>query len=203
MHSWIRWHRNLHPDSVFRCRPCTLVPDGIGKPINADGGIPREMSKLKVRDLMTTQVVTLKADETVKKAVLKLALDNISGAPVVDNRNHLLGILSENDILHMIMAYQIKLDRENSDSVMLTYSMDSSSEPDERLRMISEEISNKPVSEIMTRTVLTTSPDASIMEVLRSMIDMEVNRLPVLEKGVVVGIITRGDIIFALYKRKV
>ena len=35
------------------------------------------------------------------------------------------------------------------------------------------------------------------------MIDMEVNRLPVLEKGVVVGIITRGDIIFALYKRKV
>lgn len=69
--------------------------------------------------------------------------------------------------------------------------------------MISEEISNKPVSEIMTRTVLTTSPDASIMEVLRSMIDMEVNRLPVLEKGVVVGIITRGDIIFALYKRKV
>ncbi len=176
---------------------------GIGKPINADGGIPRKMSKLKVRDLMTTQVVTLKADETVKKAVLKLALDNISGAPVVDNRNHLLGILSENDILHMIMAYQIKLDRENSDSVMLTYSMDSSSEPDERLRTISEEISNKPVSEIMTRTVLTTSPDASIMEVLRSMIDMEVNRLPVLEKGVVVGIITRGDIIFALYKRKV
>ena len=180
-----------------------LVPNGIGKPINAEGGIPRKMSKLKVRDLMTTQVVTLKADETVKKAVLKLALDNISGAPVVDNRNHLLGILSENDILHMIMAYQIKLDRENSDSVMLTYSMDSSSEPDERLRTISEEISNKPVSEIMTRTVLTTSPDASIMEVLRSMIDMEVNRLPVLEKGVVVGIITRGDIIFALYKRKV
>ncbi len=55
----------------------------------------------------------------------------------------------------------------------------------------------------MTRTVLTTSPDASIMEVLRSMIDMEVNRLPVLEKGVVVGIITRGDIILALFKRKV
>ena len=46
------------------------------------------MSKLKVRDLMTTQVVTLKPDDTVKKAVIKFALDNISGAPVVDNRNH-------------------------------------------------------------------------------------------------------------------
>ncbi len=161
------------------------------------------MSKMKVRDLMTTQVVTLKADETVKKAVLKFALDNISGAPVVDNRNHLLGILSENDILNIIMYYQTKLDRENSDSVMLTYSMDSASETDETLRRLSDEISNMLVSEIMTRTVLTTSPDASIMEVLRSMIEMKVNRLPVLEKGVLVGIITRGDIIFALYKKKV
>ncbi|MDO5853388.1 MAG: CBS domain-containing protein [Thermoplasmata archaeon] len=161
------------------------------------------MSKLKVRDLMTTQVVTLKPDETVKKAVIKFALDNISGAPVVDNRNHLLGILSENDILNLIMNYQTGLDREKTDTEMLSYSMDSSSEPDEKLRRISEEISNKLVSEVMTRTVLTSTPDASIMEVLRSMIEMKVNRLPVVEKGVLVGIITRGDIIFALYKRKV
>ena len=34
------------------------------------------------------------------------------------------------------------------------------------------------------------------------MLEMKVNRLPVVEKGVVVGIISRGDIIFALYKRK-
>lgn len=41
------------------------------------------------------------------------------------------------------------------------------------------------------------------MEVLRAMIEMKVNRVPVVEKGVVIGIISRGDIIFALYKRKV
>lgn len=161
------------------------------------------MSKMKVRDLMTTQVVTLKPEETVKKAVIKFALDNISGAPVVDNRNHLLGILSENDILDVILNYQLKLDSEQSESQMLTYSMDSSSEPDEKLRAITEEISNKPVSELMTRTVLTTTPDTSVMEVLKAMIEMKVNRLPVIEKGVLVGIVSRGDIIFALYKRKV
>lgn len=161
------------------------------------------MSKLKVRDLMTTQVVTLKPEETIKKAVIKLALDNVSGAPVVDNRNHLMGILSENDVLELILKYQLMLDEEQSDSVMLNYSMDSSNETDERLKRISEEISNKPVSEVMTRTILTTSPDTSIMEVLKAMIEMKVNRLPVVEKGVVVGIISRGDIIFALYKRKV
>ena len=41
------------------------------------------------------------------------------------------------------------------------------------------------------------------MEVLKAMFEMKVNRLPVVEKGVVVGVISRGDIIFALYKRKV
>ncbi|MFT0899053.1 HPP family protein [Candidatus Methanoprimaticola sp. MG2] len=161
------------------------------------------MSKMKVRDLMTTQIVTLRPDETVKKAVIKLALDNVSGAPVVDNRNHLLGILSENDILNIILNYQFELDKENSEAVMLTYSMDSSSETDEKLKAITDEISNIPVSDIMTRTVLTTTPDTSIMEVLKAMFEMKVNRLPVVEKGVVVGVISRGDIIFALYKRKV
>ncbi|MDY5678444.1 MAG: CBS domain-containing protein [Candidatus Methanomethylophilaceae archaeon] len=161
------------------------------------------MSKLKVRDLMTTQLVTLQPTDTVKKAAIKFAVDNISGAPVVDNRNHLLGILSENDILNTILKYQIALDDENHDSVMLTYAMDSPTETDDILKKVSEEISNLEVSAIMTRTVLTTTPDTTIMEVLRAMIEMKVNRVPVVEKGVVIGIISRGDIIFALYKRKV
>ena len=161
------------------------------------------MSKLKVRDLMTTQLVTLQPTDTVKKAAIKFAVDNISGAPVVDNRNHLLGILSENDILNTILKYQIALDDENHDSVMLTYAMDSPTETDDILKKVSEEISNLEVSAIMTRTVLTTTPDTTIMEVLRAMIEMKVNRVPVVEKGVVIGIISRGYIIFALYKRKV
>ena len=161
------------------------------------------MSKLKVRDLMTTQLVTLQPTDTVKKAAIKFAVDNISGAPVVDNRNHLLGMLSENDILNTILKYQIALDDENHDSVILTYSMDSPTETDDILKKVSEEISNLEVSAIMTRTVLTTTPDTTIMEVLRAMIEMKVNRVPVVEKGVVIGIISRGDIIFALYKRKV
>ena len=159
------------------------------------------MSKLKVRDLMTTQVVTLKPDDTVKKAVIKFALDNVSGAPVVDNRNHLMGILSENDILDLILDYQDKLEEDNPDDVMLNYPMDSAME-DGKLKSISDEISNMVISDIMKRTVLTTSPDTTIMEVLRAMIEMKVNRLPVVEKGVLVGIISRGDIIFALYKKK-
>ncbi len=165
--------------------------------------IPDPMSKLKARDLMTTQVVTLQPTDTIKKAAIKFAIDNISGAPVVDNRNHLLGIVSENDILRSIYTYQLKLDKENRGSVMLSYAMDNKDEGDDELKKISEEISNMEIGDIMIRTVLTTSPDALIMEVLKSMIEMDVNRVPVVEKGVVIGIISRADIVFALYKRKV
>lgn len=161
------------------------------------------MSKLKVRDLMTTDVVTLQPTDTVKKAAIKFAVDNISGAPVVDSRNHLLGILSENDILNLLYRYQVALDKDREGSVMLNNSLDSDSEDDDELKAISKEISNLEISNIMVRTVLTTSPDASIMEVLKSMMEMEVNRVPVIEKGVVLGVISRADIIFALYKKKV
>ena len=129
-------------------------------------------------------------------------MDNISGAPVVDNRNHLLGILSENDILDIILKEQIILEKKNYDGDLLTYAMDSAAETDDNLKKIADDISNKPVSEVMVRTVLTTTPDTNIIEVLKAMISMDVNRLPVVEKGVVLGIITRSDIVFALYNRK-
>jgi CBS domain-containing protein len=160
------------------------------------------MTKLKVRDLMTTEVPTLRPDDTIKKAATRLALENMSGAPIVDNKNHLLGFVSENDILTVIMKYQSRLENNIGGDSLLDYSMDSLAESDDKLKKASEEISNIEMSSIMVRSVMTTTPDASIMEVLRIMLRLGINRIPVLEKGVLVGIISRGDIIFALYKKK-
>lgn len=158
---------------------------------------------LKVRDLMTTDVVTLDATDTIKKAAIKFAVDNISGAPVVDSRNHLLGILSQNDILRTLLKYQTMVDKDGTGgSSFMKHSLDNSGD-DERINKLSEEISDIEVSKIMTYSVLTTTADAPIMDVLRAMIEMDVNRVPVVEKGVVIGIIARGDITFALYKKKV
>jgi len=152
---------------------------------------------------MTTEVLTFRPNDTVKKAATKLALENVSGAPIVDNKNHLLGFVSENDILTVIMKYQSRMDKEDIDGSLLEYSMDALDEPDDKLKQASEEISNIEMSSLMVRSVMTTSPDAPIMEVLRTMLKMGINRIPVLEKGVLVGIISRGDIIFSLYKKKV
>ena len=46
------------------------------------------MGQLRVRDIMTTQVITLLGTDTVKDATITLAVDNLSGAPVVDDEYH-------------------------------------------------------------------------------------------------------------------
>ena len=158
------------------------------------------MAELKVRDLMTTQVVTLKPGDSIKQATIRFAVNNISGAPVVDNRNHLIGIISEDDVLQLIVKRQEDMDEEGGK--MLSYSFDSTNQ-NSILQEAANKISNTKVEEIMIRTVLTTTPDANIVDVLKAMLERKVNRVPVLEKGVLVGIISRGDIVFHIYKRKI
>ena len=63
--------------------------------------------------------------------------------------------------------------------------------------------SKKTVEDIMVRTLITTTPDARIIEVLKMMMQSDIGRVPVLEQGVLVGTVSRSDIIFALYKKKV
>lgn len=159
------------------------------------------MSQIRVRDLMTTQVITVKPTDTLRRAVLKMAVDNVSGAPVVDNRNHVLGMLSQTDILRLILKYQQKLDSGTGGEELLNESFDSDT-ADAALNSISAEFANMKVEDVMVRTTIYTTADARIIEVLKMMMSADIGRLPVLEQGVLVGTISRSDIIFAIYKRK-
>jgi len=160
------------------------------------------MGQLKVRDIMTTQVISLLGTDTLKDATITLAVDNLSGAPVVDDDCRLIGILSECDILKVIMEHEESLNVENPVLHLLAFPMDANID-DPQLKAAADKISKIKVSDIMIRDIITTTPNAEIIDVLRLMIDKDVNRVPVLEKGVLVGIVTRGDIIFSIYKRKI
>jgi len=159
------------------------------------------MVKLHVRDIMTTQVVTLKGTDTIKHATVLFALHTISGAPVVDDDRHLIGIVSETDILELILKSQDKLSIDHPAAYMLMSPMDETGD-DKDVKEAGDAISQMLVKDIMTRTVLTTTPDAMIVDVVEGMIAKNVNRVPVVEKGILVGIISRGDIIFSIYKKK-
>jgi CBS domain-containing protein len=161
------------------------------------------MKELRVRDLMTTQVLTVKPTDTVKRATIKLAVDNVTGAAVVDNRNHVIGMITEFDVLNLILKYQDKLDKDPSTTQsLLSVPMDGDV-VDPALVEAYKEISEMTVEDIMIRTILCTSPDEEISRALQQMLKLNVNRLPVLEQGVLVGILSRSDIIFHIYKKKI
>lgn len=159
------------------------------------------MSQLRVRDLMTTQVITVRPTDTVRQAVIRMAVDNVSGAPVVDNRNHVLGMLSQTDILKLILKYQEKLDAKD-EGHLLNSPLDVST-ASEALDNANHEISDVKVQDIMVHCTLSTTPDAEIIEALQAMMKLNVGRLPVLEQGILVGTISRSDIIFYIYKKKI
>ena len=159
------------------------------------------MSQLRVRDLMTTQVITVKPTDTVRQAVIRMAVDNVSGAPVVDNRNHVLGMISQTDILKLILRYQDKLDEDDAGHLLNTPLDTSASSQD--VNIANKEISDKKVEDIMVKSTLVTTPYAEIIEALKVMMKLGVGRLPVLEQGVLVGTISRSDIIFYIYKKKI
>ncbi len=160
------------------------------------------MGQLRVRDIMTTQVISLAGTDTVKDATITLAVDNLSGAPVIDDDYRLIGIVSETDILELIMKYEEELNIEDPVLHLLAFPMDSAID-DPVLMEAAKKISETKVVDIMSKDVLTVTPDAMVIDVLRLMLSRDVNRIPVLEKGVLVGIVSRSDIIFSIYKRKI
>ena len=57
------------------------------------------LSEMKVKDVMTSKPVTLTGDDTLEKAAVVMLEDKISGMPIVDKLDHLIGLLSETDVL--------------------------------------------------------------------------------------------------------
>lgn len=161
------------------------------------------MGHFKVRDIMTTDVVTLSPNNTVREAVRKLAVENLTGAPVVDSNNHMVGIVSQNDILGLILSYDAKLRKKGTatENLLASY-IDGESSNDPEIKKATDDIANTKIGNIMIRTVLMTSPDDLVMSLLKSMVDMDVSRVPVVDRGVLLGIVTRGDILFTIYKKK-
>ena len=158
------------------------------------------MRRLSVRSIMTSSVISLKENDSLHRASITLAVNGISGAPVVDEREHLLGIISSMDILRFIKGYKDKM-KIDKPAILLAVPLDEDIE-DEDLRRAYREISETKVGEIMTREVYSVSPDDKLIDALELMLDKGVRRLPVVEKGRVVGIISRKDMVWAIYQDK-
>lgn len=148
-------------------------------------------------DIMTRDVVTLSPDMTLEVAAERLVQREISGAPVVDDRGRLLGILSESDILRRLKA----IAEESLGKRYLAnrvHSLDLLAFLGERehaaVEGVYRQLRASKVGDVMTKRAVSVKPTDSIETVAAAMIEHDVNRLPVVDAGRVVGIVTRADL---------
>ena len=151
----------------------------------------------KIKDIMKTEVITLKPDTTLKEAVVKFAENDIHGAPVVDEDNKIIGILTEKDILSELKTKTTKLSLVFPSSHALGMTFQESITQNE-VRKAFKEVGSTPVSEVMETKVITTGPEDLIAEIAVKMVNKSVHRLPVVQGIELVGFVTRADIIKGL-----
>jgi len=143
---------------------------------------------MKVREIMTKDLVSVKPDDTAQDALLALFKMQISGLPVIDAQGKLVGMFTEKGVLSYILpSYLDKVGRfiyeENPKSTKIKCA----------------QLSGVKVSELMRKEVVTTTEEVTLCEAARIMLTQKVRRLPVLNtSGEVVGIVARCDIVRAM-----
>ncbi len=152
---------------------------------------------MKIRDVMNVKPVAIQADEPISEAARILGENKISGMPVLDGEK-LVGVVSESDLLRLLSI------EDSEGGLWLPSPLEIFEVPFrdlmkwEQLHKISEEIPSKKVSDIMSRNLHEVGPEDSVEEAAAIMTRHRINRLPVVEDGRMVGIVTRGDIISGL-----
>jgi CBS domain-containing protein len=142
-----------------------------------------------VADVMTHEPITARPETPLKTVIQILAERRISGLPVIDEAEKIVGVVSETDLMWQETgvtppAYIMILD-----SVIY---LENPAQYDRDLH----KALGQTVGEVMSRDPITTTPDQPIAAAAKLMHDRKVHRLPVLnDQGQVIGILTRGDII--------
>jgi CBS domain-containing protein len=128
----------------------------------------------KVSDYMTRKLITFKSDQRIESAIDTLIKYRISGAPVVNAKNELIGIISEGDCIKHI-----------SESRYYNMPMD-----------------NNTVEKHMVKNVYTIDGNMNIFDAANKFLESKHRRFPIVENGKLVGQISQKDILKAALKLK-
>jgi CBS domain-containing protein/mannitol/fructose-specific phosphotransferase system IIA component (Ntr-type) len=135
----------------------------------ADAQVPEQ---LLVRDVMTMRPVSVGAETPLREAALLLARRGLTALPVLGEDGRLIGLLSDRELMRHLLTNFLQAGRAASEP------------PAARL-----------VRDVMTRQVLCVSPEQPLADVASLMANKDVDRVPVVREGQLVGFLTRGDIV--------
>ena len=145
---------------------------------------------MKVNEIMTREVLTVPPETSLRDLARLLAEHRISGVPVVGSDGAILGVVSGADIL---VKERGPFAARGS---VLAWLFGDGTAPDELRRHAAT-----TVGEAMTMPAITIEADRPLREAAALMLDRRVNRLPVTANGLLVGILTRADLVRAYVRR--
>lgn len=143
---------------------------------------------MRAHEIMSRKVHTAGKDTTVGEIARLMSTERISGVPVVDDDGHVIGMISETDLMH---RPEIGTERRRKWWVSLFV------DEDMRARDFTK-AHGQQAQHVMSRYVISVPESAKLAEVADILETNNLKRVPVLKAGRLVGIITRGDLVRAL-----
>jgi CBS domain-containing protein len=133
-------------------------------------------AQLTVRELMTERPRTVRPDTPLRQAARDMARSAIKGLPVVDDNDQVVGMLGERELMQSLLHSYLQEGRGGRTPP-------------------GAGMADLTVRDAMTRQVLCVSPEQPLAEVSSIMANKDVDRVPVVREGRIVGVLTRGDIV--------
>ncbi len=146
---------------------------------------------LKVKDIMTTEIITVSPDTEIVKAAKILLKKRINGLPVIDDSGKLAGILCQSDLVAQQKSIPIPSVFTLLESFIPLTSI-------KRIDKEVEKIAALTVKQAMTPNPVTVSPQTDIEDVAKLMVDKKYYTLPVMEGDKIVGIVGKEDVLKTL-----
>jgi CBS domain-containing protein len=156
---------------------------------------------MNVEDVMQKEVIKFNELDKIVDVAQSFRDNKISGAPVVDENNHVVGVISEGDIMRLIEVHSPRI------NLILPAPLDLIELPikmKHELNEVAEDMQkagSTVIDQIMTKKIIKVKPESSVMDAAELMDSHKIKRLPVVDNdGKLVGIITRGDIIGSMVR---
>ena len=146
---------------------------------------------MRARELMSTPVVTVYPEASLKDLAELMVGHNVSGMPVVDRAGALVGVVSESDFMEKIEG-TMEEETETGLPRLLTIVA--------RVMDGTRKVGARSVADLMTTRVISAGPEVSVQDLVHLMITYDINRIPIVETGRLVGIVSRADILRTLVR---
>jgi len=143
---------------------------------------------LNASDIMTTEVITVKKDTSLKELANILYKNHINGVPVVDDDGSLLGIICESDLIRKNKKLHIPTVVTIFDAVIYL-------ESPKNIEKEFQRVSATTVEELYTKNAVTVDEKTHIDEIATIMTQKKIYTIPVMDGDRLVGIIGKADLI--------